>query len=185
MLNHTGRPVIVAVSGNPDPRSGETRLLARAPGLAPGTVAVDLDVDLGTVPPFTASGDRPPSAVASVRDELAGADGLLIASPPVDGGVAEPVDRLLQWLSGTAVLDGTPTAALNTALTADAHLAHAALIDALSGLGAVIVSRACLAVPGTAGAFDAAGRLVDPFVVGVLRVSLAYLADAVLRGRSG
>jgi len=184
VLNHTGLPVIVALSGDPDPRSGETRLLARSPDVAPDTVAVNYEIDLGAIPPFTLTADRLPAPVAKLRDELARADGLIVATPPAAGAMAEPMSRVVQWLSGSAVLDGTPTAVLNTAVVPDAHLAHAALLEALSGLGAVIVARACLAIPGTAEAFDANGDLVNPFVVDAFRVALAFLADAVLRGQS-
>ena len=70
-----------------------------------------------------------------LEEELARAGGLILASPPVAGEVAEPLRRLVDWLAGTTVLEGMPTAVLSTAVVPDAHLAHAALIDALMALG--------------------------------------------------
>jgi NAD(P)H-dependent FMN reductase len=180
--NHTGRPRIVALSGDPDPGSGESRLLVRSDEVVPGTVVIDHELSLAGIPPFETTAGRRPPTVVRLEEALAGAGGLIIASPPVTGHMAEPVRRLVDWLAGTTVLDGLPTAVLNTAIVPDAHLAHAELIEALSSLGAVVVSRACLAVPGTDRAFDDDGALVLPFVIDTLWVALAFLAEAVLGG---
>jgi NAD(P)H-dependent FMN reductase len=180
--NQTGRPLIVALSGNPDLGSGESRLLARGPEVAPDTVVVDHGLSLGGIPPHGTTTDRRPLQVVAVEEVLVRAGGLIIASPPVTGRMAEPVRRLVDWLADTTVLDGLPVAVLNTAIVPDAHLAHAELIEALSSLGATVVSRACLAVPGTDQAFDENGDLVHPFVVDTLWVALAFLVEAVLGG---
>lgn len=180
VLNHTGRPLIVALSGDPDPGSGESRLLARSSEVAPDTVVVNYELSLADIPPYGTTDGRRPAQVVGLEESLVRAGGLIIASPPVAGHVAEPVGRLVDWLADTMVLDGLPTAVLNTAIVPDAHLAHAELIEALSSLGAVVVSRACLAVPGTDQAFDEDGELVLPFVVDTLWVALAFLAEAVL-----
>src|SRR5580658_9465685 len=47
VLNHTGRPLIVALSGDPDPTSGAARLLARSAEVAPDTVVVNHELSLG------------------------------------------------------------------------------------------------------------------------------------------
>jgi NAD(P)H-dependent FMN reductase len=181
VLNHTGRPLIVALSGHPDPRSGPSRLLARSAEVAPPTVVVNAELSLGDLPPCdeAATGERP-EAVLQLEEALTRASGLILASPPVAGQVTEPVQRLVDWLAGTNVLDGLPVAVLSTAVVPDAHLAHAALIDALMAQGAKVVSRACLAVPGTDQAFSADGELVQPFVMDTLEVALAFLVEAVL-----
>jgi NAD(P)H-dependent FMN reductase len=179
-LNHTGRPLIVALSGDPNPRSGATRLLARSAEVAPDTVVVNHELSLGDLPPHTTTSHQRPPQMVRLEEELSRAGGLILASPPVAGDVAEPVQRLVDWLEGSTVLDGMPTAVLSTAVVPDAHLAHAALIDALMALGAKVVSRACLAVPGTDQAFNDAGDLVQPFVMDTLWVALAFLAEAVV-----
>jgi NAD(P)H-dependent FMN reductase len=182
VLNHTGRPLIVALSGDPDPTSGAARLLARSAEVAPETVVVNVELSLADLPLHTTStGQRPPQVVR-LEEGLTRAGGLIVAAPPVAGQVAEPLRRLVDWLTDTNVLDGMPTAVLSTAVVPDAHLAHAALIDALSAQGAKVVARACLAVPGTDHAFDEAGELVQPFVVDTLEVALAFLVEAVLAG---
>jgi NAD(P)H-dependent FMN reductase len=185
VLNHTGRPLIVALSGDPNPTSGPTRLLARSSDVAPDTVVVNHQLSLGDLPPRdeTTAGERPPQ-VTRLEEELTRAAGLILATPPVTGSVAEPVRRLVEWLAGSAVLEGMPTAVLSTAVVPDAHLAHAALIDALMAQGAHVVSRACLAVPGTDQAFNEAGELVQPFVMDTLEVALAFLVEAIV-GSSG
>ena len=182
VLNHTGRPLIVALSGDPDPGSGESRLLARSSDVAPATVVVDHELSLAGIPPYGTTAGRRPPPVVRLEEALARASGVIVASPPVTGHMAEPVRRLVDWLAGTTVLDGLPVAVLNTIIVPDAHLAHAELIEALSSLGAIVVSRACLAVPGTDQAFDDDGALVLPFVVDTLWVALAFLAEAVLGG---
>lgn len=182
VLNHTGRPLIVALSGDPDPGSGESRLLARSADVAPDTVVVNDELSLAGIPPYGTTNGRRPPPVAQLEEALVRAGGLILASPPVTGHMAEPVRRLVDWLAGTTVLDGLPIAVLNTVIVPDAHLAHAELIEALSSLGAVVVPRACLAVPGTDRAFDDDGVLVLPFVIDTLWVALAFLAEAVLGG---
>jgi NAD(P)H-dependent FMN reductase len=181
--NHTGRPLIVALSGDPDPRSGATRLLARSPEVAPDTVVVNAELSLGDLPPHDeAAAGSPPPEVVQLQATLERAEGLIVAAPPIAGEIAEPLRRLVDWLTDTNVLDGMPTAVLSTAVVLDAHLAHAALIDALLAQGAHVVSRACLAVPGTDQAFNEAGELVQPFVMDTLEVALAFLVEAVLAG---
>src|ERR1700722_2875698 len=180
VLNHTGRPLIVALSGDPDPRSGATRLLARSAEVSPDTVVVNHELSLGDLPPHTTTADQRPPQMVRLEEELSRAGGLILASPPVAGDVAEPIRRLVDWLAGSTVLEGMPTAVLSPAAAPDAHLAHAALIDALMALGAQVVSRACLAVPGTDQAFNEAGELVQPFVMDTLWVALAFLAEAVV-----
>jgi NAD(P)H-dependent FMN reductase len=172
----------VALSGHPDPGSGESRLLARSQEVAPDTVVVNHELSLGGIPPYGTMTDLRPPPVVDLEEALARASGLIVATPPVTGRMAEPVRRMVDWLAGTTVLDGMPVAVLNTAIVPDAHLAHAELIEALSSLGADVVSRACLAVPGTDQAFDENGELVHPFVVDTLWVALAFLAEAVLGG---
>jgi NAD(P)H-dependent FMN reductase len=181
VLNHTGRPLIVALSGALDPMSGASRLLARSSEVAPATVVVNAGLNLGDLPPHDeAAAGSPPSEVVQLQATLERAGGLIVASPPVAGAVAEPLRRLVDWLAETAVLEGMPTAVLSTAVVPDAHLAHAALIDALMAQGATVVPRACLAVPGTDQAFDEHGELVQPFVMDTLEVALAFLVEAVL-----
>lgn len=167
------------MSGSLTPGSLDTRLLASARALATPPLAVTCYDELGDLPPFRREVEHVPPVVERLRARLRGADALVVSSPPDGGGIAGPLKRALDWAGADGSRLPTPVAVLNTSITLEAPSAHAALLQALTTLGARIISSASLSIPVNERAFDESGALVDQFAISGLRVVLAFLVDAI------
>src|SRR4029079_10519447 len=106
---------ILAVSGSLRSGSYNTRLLEAARELMPAGVELELYDGLKAVPPYDEEDDVQPARPASARsgDALAGADGLLFATPEYNSSVPGQLKNALDWASrpiATNVLRNTPVA---------------------------------------------------------------------------
>lgn len=115
-MNPTAAVSAVAFAGSLRRASYNRALLEACRELAPADLALTI-VTLDEVPLFNedveAAGD--PSGVVALRDAIAGADGLLIATPEYNHGVPGVTKNAIDWLSRPprrSVLDGKPVAIL-------------------------------------------------------------------------
>jgi chromate reductase, NAD(P)H dehydrogenase (quinone) len=112
------RIVLLALSGSLRQRSANTALLHTAADLAPEDVEVVVH-PLDEVPLFDADleADDLPTAVAALRQALAEADGLLLASPEYNWSVSGVLKNAIDWLSRgpASPLDHKPTGLLSAA----------------------------------------------------------------------
>jgi chromate reductase, NAD(P)H dehydrogenase (quinone) len=110
--------VLLGLSGSLRQGSANTALLHAAAELAPGDVEVVVH-PLDEVPLFDADleADGLPPAVAALREALAEADGLLLASPEYNWSVSGVLKNAIDWLSRgpASPLDHKPTALLSAA----------------------------------------------------------------------
>ena len=95
---------IVAISGSLQAGSSNTALL-RAVAIAAAAEGRDLEVwqHLGSLPHFR-SDLEPDAAVASLQQEVSGADAVLIATPEYAGGMPGALKNALDWLVGSGGL---------------------------------------------------------------------------------
>jgi chromate reductase, NAD(P)H dehydrogenase (quinone) len=170
---------ILAISGGLTSRSSDTRLLANTRALVDPPLAVTCYDELGHLPPFHPDIGHPPAVVERLWARLDAADGLLLSSPPDGGEIAGPLQNALDWAGSDGSLFPVPVAVLNTSIALDAPSSHAALLLALTKLGARVVSPACLSIPTDETAFDEDDVLVDQFAVSALRLALAVLVNAI------
>jgi chromate reductase, NAD(P)H dehydrogenase (quinone) len=112
------RIVLLGLSGSLRQGSANTALLHTAADLAPDDVEVVVH-PLDEVPLFDADleADGIPPSVASLRQALAEADGLLLASPEYNWSVSGVLKNAIDWLSRgpASPLDHKPTALLSAA----------------------------------------------------------------------
>jgi chromate reductase, NAD(P)H dehydrogenase (quinone) len=171
---------ILGISGSLRAGSFNTRLLRAAADLVPGAELAIWD-GLRAVPPFDEDDERDhaPAPVHALREAIAHADVILIATPEYNASLPGQLKNALDWASrpyATNVLRGKPVAVIAASPTRGG--AAAALADArriLARIGALVIDHE-LAISGVHERFDAAGELSDQ---GVRRGLIDVLTAAI------
>lgn len=134
---------VLALSGSLRKASLNTAMLAMAAASAPEGVCVQLYPGLGDLPLFNPDLELNfPAKAAHLRDEIAGADALLIASPEYAHGVSGVMKNALDWMVSSAVFVDKPVALWNA--SPRASIALAALRETLNVMSARVLDAASL-----------------------------------------
>jgi chromate reductase len=103
---------VIGIAGSLRKASYNRALLRAAAALAPAGMAIEI-FDLADVPLYNgdveAQGD--PAAVVGLKEAIAGADGVLMATPEYNHGVPAVIKNAVDWASrppGQAALGGEP-----------------------------------------------------------------------------
>ena len=93
--------IVLGISGSLRSDSHNTRLLRAAARELPDGVEFRLLEGLREVPPYDEDDDRDPApaAVARLREAIAGADALLIATPEYNSSIPGQLKNALDWAS--------------------------------------------------------------------------------------
>lgn len=169
---------VVAVPGSLRRESFNLRLCRHAAAVAPEGMAIDV-ADLVRLPLFDEDLEREgdPPEVAAMKDRLARADGLIIASPEYNFGMAGTTKNFVDWASrppGRGPLAGKPVLLIgaSTGRMGGTLQAQAQLRTSLAVLGAAVLPAPLVAVSESSKRFDG-DRLVDETSDKVLRLALA------------
>ncbi len=192
----TARDVrILGLAGSLRRHSYNRGLLLAAVELAPVGMQVRLDENLRAIPLFdedleeeTAGGPPP---VRALRDEVAAADGLLVATPEYNQSIPGVLKNAVDWLSREApgeVLAGKPVAIVGaTSGRWGTRLAQSALRQTLHATGALVLPSPNLYAATAASLFDDDGRLGDvgtrQQLAAVLAAFAAWIETVAPRGR--
>ena len=158
---------VLAISGSLRRGSYNTQLLRAAEELVPGDVTLELYDELESVPPYNEDRDtdEAPPAVVRLREAIAGADAVLVATPEYNGSVPGQLKNGIDWVSrpvgAGAALWGKPVAVVGASTGMyGAVWAQAELRKILGTAGARVVD-AEVAVGRAAERFDENDRLID------------------------
>jgi NAD(P)H-dependent FMN reductase len=171
---------LVAIPGSLRRGSWNAALLRAAAEVAPAGTEIEV-ASLAGIPLYDADLEEAegiPDAVSRLKDRIASADGLLLATPEYNAAVPGVLKNAVDWLSRppadiARVFGGKPVAIVGaTPGLGGTRLAQAAWLSVLRALGARLWSGRSLYLAGAAQAFDAEGRLTDPKV-------RKFLADLV------
>ncbi|HEX2190441.1 MAG TPA: NAD(P)H-dependent oxidoreductase [Longimicrobiaceae bacterium] len=172
---------VLAIAGSLRRGSYNRLLLEAAAELAPDGIRVEVFDELASIPLFDedleAATGGGPAAVAALRERVALADGLLIATPEYNHSMPGVLKNVLDWLSrgDEPVLAGKPAAVVGvTGGQWGTRLAQAAVRQVLYSTGSPVLPAPAVFVRGAGERFDAAGRLTD----GPTRAALERLLDA-------
>jgi chromate reductase, NAD(P)H dehydrogenase (quinone) len=160
---------ILAISGSLRDASYNTRLLRAAAELVDEEIELELWDGLEAVPPYDEDDDRDPApaAVARLRDALAGADGVLFATPEYNSSIPGVLKNAVDWASrplATNPLRNKPAAVIGASTAMfGAVWAQAELRKVLAATGSRVVD-AELAVGHAQTRFDEEGRRDDETV---------------------
>ncbi len=167
MLPHSVDPrgSVLALPGSIRRGSYNRLLAAAAVELAPPDMTVRVHADLSSIPLFSEDLEREdlPVAVLRLRDDVASASGLLIATPEYNQSIPGVLKNAIDWLSRTDVLVGKPVAIIGaTTGRWGTRLAQAALRQVLFATGSLVLPGPALFATEAERLFDSDGRLIDP-----------------------
>ena len=177
---------ILAIPGSLRHDSHNARLLRHIAEQAPAGVEVELWDGLKSVPPYDEDDDVDPAppAVAALRDSIAAADGLVIATPEYNSSIPGVLKNAIDWASrprASTPLQGKPAVVLGASTGSfGAVWAQAELRKVLAATGARVID-AELAVAKAHEAFDVDGRLVSRELDGRCEHALAGLVAEIER----
>jgi len=171
--------VIVGIAGSLRRGSYNRALLEAARGLAPKNLSIEI-FDLRDVPLYDgdveAAGDPP--AVRELKQRIARADGILIATPEYNGAIPGVLKNAIDWASrpperalrgkSIAIVGATP----GRGNTSRAQLSAR---QVLTNVGAQILDNPGVAITGAGDRFDANVKLIDDET----RVNLRALLEAL------
>jgi chromate reductase len=158
---------ILGISGSLRRGSHNTNLLRAAAGVLPPGVEFELYDGIRELPPYDPDLDVEPAhaAVARLREAVASADGVLIATPEYNGSIPGVLKNALDWASRPfpdSALRGKPVAVIGASTGLfGAVWAQAELRKVLGIIGADVIDLE-LPVGQADAAFADDGQLVEP-----------------------
>jgi chromate reductase, NAD(P)H dehydrogenase (quinone) len=159
---------ILGLSGSLRRDAHNTRLLRAAAELLPPGAELVLFDRLKEIPPLDMDeldAGYAPESVQALKDAIADADAVLVATPEYNGSLPGALKNALDWASrpyATNPLRGKPAAVIGASTGLfGAVWAQAEARKVLRTIGARVLERE-LPVGQADGAFDASGRLRDP-----------------------
>jgi NAD(P)H-dependent FMN reductase len=168
---------VLALCGSLRAASINASLLRALARLAPEGICVTLFATLGSLPLFNPDLEpAPPAPVVALRQAVAAADALLIASPEYAHGLSGTLKNALDWLVSFEPFVGKPVAVINA--SPRAHHAHEALLEILATMSAQLVHEACIALPLLGSGLDEEAMVADPQLCAAARAVLGRLAAA-------
>jgi chromate reductase len=172
---------VLGIAGSLRRDSWNSKLLLAAAEELPEDVEFEVFDGLKALPPYDEDDDvePAPAAVAKLRDAIAGADAVLIASPEYNSSIPGQLKNALDWASrpfATNVLRFKPVAVVGASTGAfGAVWAQAEVRKVLGAIGARVL-EGDVALGHAPERFDESGRLADDEV----RDQLAEVVEALL-----
>jgi chromate reductase len=163
---------LIGISGSLRQRSHNTALLRAAAELMPEGSELAIKTIHG-IPLYDADLEAQgiPEAVATLKDEVAAADGLLLCTPEYNNSMPGVFKNAIDWLSSPAkdaerVFGGKPVALIGASPGAfGTILSQNAWLPVLRTLGTEFWSKGRLHVPHAGSVFDADGKLTDQAII--------------------
>jgi chromate reductase, NAD(P)H dehydrogenase (quinone) len=176
---------VLGIAGSLRKDSWNRKLLLAAAELLPEDVELEIWDGLKAVPPYDEDDDGHPAPppVAELREAIAAADAVLVATPEYNGSVPGQLKNALDWASrpfATNVLRFKPAVVVGASTGAfGAVWAQAELRKVLSTIGARVI-EGDVALGHAPERFDDEGRLVDEEALGQLAEVLDGLVTAAM-----
>jgi chromate reductase len=168
---------VLAICGSLRKRSFNRAMLNAASAIAPDGMVIEIFDTLATIPLFDedleeATGGGTDS-VRLLRERVARADGILIATPEYNQSMPGVLKNAIDWLSRPApdeVLSGKPVAVMGaTSGPWGTRLSQAMLRQVLYATGSAVLPKPSLFVRESSRVIDEAGRLTDSRTLDQLR----------------
>ena len=183
---------LVGISGSLRRQSYNSGLLRAAQDLMPADSHLEL-ATIDGIPLYNAdleAADGIPPAVSALKDAIADADGLLLATPEYNNGIPGAFKNAIDWASRPPadiprVFGGKPVALIGASPGGfGTILAQNGWLPVLRTLGADLWTGGRLMVAGAGKVFDDEGHLIDEAVTARLGQFVIDFAAAVARSQS-
>ncbi|KQZ62556.1 NADPH-dependent FMN reductase [Sphingopyxis sp. Root1497] len=172
---------LLGISGSLRTGSFNTALLRNAAGLVPEGVSLDIRT-LHGIPLYDADAEAAsglPDAVVDLKEAIASADGVILATPEYNNGIPGVFKNAIDWASRppgdiARVFGGRPFAILGASPGGfGTLLAQNDWLPVLRTLGATLWTGGRMLVSRASGMFDENGAMGDPAVRNQLATFLA------------
>ena len=169
MRDNAAMATLIGICGSLRRDSFNLKLLRAAIEMAPAGTTIEF-APLHDIPLYDGDLEAEhgvPAAVQQLKDRIAAADGLLVATPEYNNGMPGVVKNAIDWLSRPAadirrVFGGKPVALMGaTPGPGGTALSQAAWLPVLRTLGTRPWFEGRVMISGAATAFDADGQIVD------------------------
>jgi chromate reductase, NAD(P)H dehydrogenase (quinone) len=173
---------VLGISGSLRRGSHNTALLRAAAELLPPPATLEIFDGLKQVPPYDEDDDgaRTPAAARRLREAVAAADAILIATPEYNSSIPGQLKNALDWVSrpaGGSTARGTPVAVIGASTGMfGAVWAQAEVRKVMGAIGARVLDRDLPVAKGDS-AFTEDGRLADLELHEQLEETLAELVS--------
>jgi chromate reductase, NAD(P)H dehydrogenase (quinone) len=180
---------LIGVSGSLRKGSFNAALLSAATGLMPEGTTLEVGTIRG-IPLYDADLEAEhgiPEAVATLKDQIAAADGLLLVTPEYNNSMPGVFKNAIDWLSRppadiARVFKGKPTAIIGASPGGfGTILSQNAWLPVMRTLGTDLWTGGRLMVSRAGSVFDTDGKLTDDKVAEQLKAFLAGFAAHVAR----
>jgi chromate reductase len=174
---------IIALSGSLRKGSSNTALVHALQAFAPENMQIEV-VGIGDLPLFNQDDETAfPAAAQALKDKIAAADGLIIATPEYNRSISGVLKNAIDWLSrpyGKNSFAGKPvlTAGVSGGKIGTA-VAQSHLRQILTHLDAHVVGQPELYLGPAGEIFDEEGNITDESTKALLTKALGVLADRV------
>lgn len=178
---------LLGISGSLRTGSFNTALLRNAAGLVPEGVSLEIRT-LHGIPLYDADAEAAsglPDAVVDLKEAIASADGVILATPEYNNGIPGVFKNAIDWASRppgdiARVFGGRPFAILGASPGGfGTLLAQNDWLPVLRTLGATLWTGGRMLVSRASGMFDEDGAMGDPGVRNQLATFLAGYTDFI------
>ncbi len=141
------KPSILGICGSTRKQSSNLSLLKAIGTIAGDRFTLQLFEGLAALPQFNPDDDTEFAVpqVKAFRDQVAGADGIIVCTPEYAMGVPGSLKNALDWVVSTSSFSGKPVMAITASLSG--QKAHLSLLETLRVIEAVVPEQLQLVIP--------------------------------------
>ena len=177
---------VIGISGSLRKHSSNTGLLRAAQTVLPEGATLEI-FDLSSIPLYNGDVEATgaPASVVALKEKIASADALLIATPEYNYSIPGVLKNAIDWVSRPAKstpLAGKPVAILGAGGVSGTMRGQAHLRNVLASNGAWVLPKPEVQVV-QAGKFDSEGNLTDEKALESIRALMTALVDFTRKHR--
>lgn len=152
---------IIAITGSTRKNSSNYKILKHISEQIKAGFEVEIFEDLDTIPHFNPDLDteNPPKEVASLRNKIKEADGVIICTPEYVFSLPGSLKNALEWFVSTTIFSNKKTGLITA--SASGEMGHEQLLLIMKTLEAKFDNNTQLLIQGIRGKVDAEGKIIN------------------------